>query len=112
VAGSGQIGSSLENTTLGTRFPGYAAQIRTLVQQSWRTEDVNASIKTAPRVSVVFQLMRDGSARNIRLTRTSGYQDLDFSVRRAIESVSPFPRIPPEFEKDSIEVGFEFELRR
>lgn len=111
VAGSGQIGMA-GNTTLGTRFPAYAGQIRLLVQQNWRTEDVNASIKTAPRVIVVFQLMRDGTARGVRLTQASGYPDLDFSVRRAIESASPFPRIPPDFEKDSIEVEFQFELRR
>jgi len=111
VAGSGQIGLA-GNTTLGTRFPAYAGQIRQLVQQNWRTADVDPSLKTAPRVTAVFTLMRDGTARNIHLTQKSGFPTLDFSVERAIQAASPFPRIPAEFEKDSIEVEFAFELRR
>lgn len=111
VPGSGQIGMA-GNTTLGTRFPAYAAQIRQRVQQNWRTGDVDPSLKTAPRVTIVFQIMRDGSTRNVRLTQRSGIATLDFSVERAIVSASPFPPLPAEYERDSIDVEFNFELRR
>ena len=111
VTGSGQIGINA-NTTLGTRFPAYAGQIRQLVQQNWRTADVDPSIKTAPRVTAVFTLMRDGTTRNIHLTQQSRIPTLDFSVQRAIQAATPFPPIPAEFEKDSIEVEFAFDLKR
>jgi len=111
VAGSGQIGLK-EDSPLGTRFPAYAAHVRQMVQQNWRTTDVPDSIKTAPRVIAVFQLMRDGTARGVRLKQESGVPTLDFSVQRAIQAASPFQPIPAEFERDSIEVEFTFELRR
>jgi protein TonB len=111
VPGSGQIGMA-GNTTLGTRFPAYAAQIRQLVQQNWRTADVDPAIKTAPRVTIVFELLRDGSTRNVRLTQKSGIPTLDFSVERAIAGASPFPPLPADYERNSIDVEFNFELRR
>jgi len=110
VAGSGQIGVS-QNTTLGTRCPGYAAQIREIVQRNWRTADIPAAIKSAPRVTVEFLLLRDGGTRDIKLTQRSNIAELDFSVQRAIQA-STFPSLPRECEKESVDVEFNFELRR
>src|SRR5258708_35400518 len=63
--GSGQVGTS--NTTLGTRFAGYAQQIRQLVAQQWRTGDVDQRRQHPPPVIATFDLMRDGTIRNLRL---------------------------------------------
>lgn len=107
MPGAGRIGA---NTTLGTRFAGYAAQIQQLVAQKWRTGDVEA--RTGPVVIATFDLMRDGSTRNLQLLQSSGIPSLDFSVRRAILDASPFPPIPPGFDRDSAKVEFTFELKR
>lgn len=110
VPGSGQIGPS-QNSVLGTRFGWYAAQLREIVQQNWSTADVPAAYKTAPQVTVVFELARNGTASKIRLTQRSGVRELDFSVERAIQ-ISMFPPLPREYEKESVEVDFQFQLRR
>ena len=109
--GAGRVGAGM-NTTLGTRFGGYAAQIQQLVAQKWRTGDVDGRIQTAPLVVATFDLMRDGSTRNVRLLQTSGVPALDFSVQRAILEASPFPPIPPGFDRDYARVEFTFELKR
>ena len=109
--GSGRIGTGM-NTTLGTRFAGYAQQIQQLVAQKWRTSDVDASIQTAPVVIATFELLRDGRIRDLRILQKSGVSTLDYSVQRAILEASPFPPIPPGFEKDSARVEFTFELKR
>jgi TonB family protein len=111
MAGSGRIGTG-SNTTLGTRFGGYAQQVQQLVAQKWRTGDVDAHIQTAPTVVATFDLMRDGTARNIQILQTSGISPLDNSVRRAILDASPFPPIPNGFDRDSAKVEFWFELKR
>jgi TonB family protein len=110
AAGAGQIGVGA-NTTLGSRFGEYAARIRQLVAEKWNTGDVDANLKTAPPVMVDFELMRDGSVRNIRIVQKSGVSTLDFSVRRAIEDAK-LPPIPAEFDKSSATVEFRFELKR
>lgn len=111
MPGSGRIGTGA-NTTLGTRFAGYAQQLQQLVAQKWRTGDVDANLQTAPTVIAAFDLMRDGTAKNIRILQRSGNVSLDYSVQRAIQDASPFPPIPPGFERDSATVEFWFELKR
>jgi len=111
MPGAGRIGTGA-NTTLGTRFGGYAAQIQQLVASKWHTADVDATISSAPTVIATFDLMRDGTARNIKILQRSGISSLDFSVERAILEASPFPPIPPGFEKESAKVEFWFELKR
>lgn len=111
MPGSGRIGTGA-NTTLGTRFAGYAAQIQQLVAQKWRTSDVDATLRTAPTVIATFDLLRDGSIRNLRILQKSGTPTLDYSVERAIMEAAPFPPIPPGFDRDSAKVEFWFELKR
>lgn len=111
MPGSGRI-STGANTTLGTRFAGYAQQIQELVAQKWRTTDVDANLQTAPTVIATFELMRNGSIKNFRILQRSGNSALDYSVQRAVLEASPFPPIPLGYEKDSAQVEFWFELKR
>ncbi len=93
MAGSGRVGLGA-NTTLGTQFGAYAAQIQDLIARNWRTGDV--TVQTAPPVIASFDLMKDGSIRNLKIVQGSGVTSLDFSVRRAIEGVT-LPPLPPAF---------------
>ncbi len=111
MPGSGRIGTGA-NTTLGTRFAGYSQQIQQLIAQKWRTGDVDARVQTAPTVIATFVLHRDGSITNPKILQPSGISTLDFSVQRAILEASPFPPIPPGFDRDSANVEFWFELKR
>jgi TonB family protein len=108
MPGSGRVGMGA-NTTLGTMFAAYAAQIQRLIAENWRTGDV--TVATAPPVIATFDLMRDGSVRNLRIAQGSGVQSLDFSVRRAIEGVT-FPPLPPGFPQNSAKCEFTFELKK
>ena len=107
--GSGRIGAG-PNTTLGTEFGGYADQIRQIIASKWHTGDVSA--QSAPVVIADFDLMRDGSIRNLRLLQSSGISSLDFSVQRAIQDSSPLPPIPAGFARSYASVEFWFELKR
>ena len=109
--GAGRVGTGV-NTTLGTRFAGYAQQIQELVAQKWRTGDVDPRVQNAPEVVAIFDLMRDGSVRNLQILQRSGIPALDYSVQRAIMEASPFPPIPPGFDRSSAKVEFWFELKR
>jgi TonB family protein len=109
--GAGRI-STGANSTLGDRFAGYGSQIQQIVAQHWRTNDVDPRLQTAPPVIATFDLMRDGSIRNLRILQGSGISALDISVQRAIRDSAPFPGLPPDFSKDSARVEFTFELKR
>jgi TonB family protein len=106
-SGAGRIGAG-PHTTLGDQFAGYADQIRRIVESKWRT-DLN--VQSAPVVIARFDLMRDGSIRNLELVQRSGVTALDNSVQRAIQE-SVFPPIPPEFTHSYASIEFTFDLKQ
>ena len=108
LPGSGRIGMGA-NTTLGSRFGAYAQLIQDLIARNWNTGDVTA--RSAPPVIATFDLMRDGSIRNLAILQGSGIKSLDFSVRRAIEGVT-FPPLPQAYDQNSAKCEFTFELKK
>jgi TonB family protein len=47
---------------------------------------------------------------NVRLVRRSGIAALDLSVQEAVEDAR-YPPLPPDFDKDTVQVEFTFEYR-
>jgi TonB family protein len=82
-----------------------------MVALHWHTEGVDARLQTAPPVIATYELLHDGSIRDLQLLQGSGNQALDNSVRRAILD-STFPPIPSYCDKDHAGVEFTFELKR
>jgi TonB family protein len=111
--GAGQL-SMGANTTLGVRLSAYVSQIIGIVARNWRTSDVDPRLQTAPPVIATFELMRDGTVRNLQILQGSGISALDISVKRAILDSAPLPPIPQNqgFDKDYAKVEFTFELKR
>lgn len=108
MPGSGRVGLGA-NTTLGTQYGAYAAQIQDLISRNWRTNDVTAQV--APPVIASFDLMKDGSIRNLTIVQSSRIPSLDSSVRRAIEGVT-LPPLPPGFPHSTAKCEFTFELKK
>jgi TonB family protein len=59
-----------------------------------------------------FDILQDGSVRGFSLLQRSGISSLDYSVQRAIQEASPFPPLPPGFDRSSAKVELWFELKR
>lgn len=111
TTGSGNVGVGSGNP-FGNRFGAYAALLRDLVGRKWRTNDVDSRLQTAPTVIVTFELQRDGTVRNVRILQRSGNYALDMSAQRAVVEASPLPPLPREYERDSANIEFWFELKR
>jgi len=111
----GQVGSGgvgLGMGSLGDRFGAYAALLRQLIGQKWRTQDVDPRIHTAPAVIMTFTILRDGTIRDIRLKTSSGNAALDRSAERALYDVGKVEPLPAAYERDKAEIEFWFELKR
>jgi TonB family protein len=57
-------------------------------------------------------MLRTVPLRNIQIVQSSGIASLDYSAKRAIQDASPLPELPREFERDSANVEFTFQLQR
>jgi periplasmic protein TonB len=111
VQGSGGIGAAA-NSPLGARFGWYEKLIRERVGQKWRTNDVEARLRTAPPCIVSFVIARDGNVSGVRVVQSSGIYSLDQSAQRAIYEASPLPPLPQGFERNTANIEFWFELKR
>ncbi|HUE01819.1 MAG TPA: energy transducer TonB [Bryobacteraceae bacterium] len=109
--GSGGVGFG-QGTPFGNRFGNYVTILRQRVAEKWHAGDVDSRIHTLPPAIVTFDLMRDGSVHNVRISQTSGNQALDYSAQRAIYDASPFPPLPAAYERNDATIEFWFELRR
>jgi TonB family protein len=109
--GSGGVGIG-QGSPFGNRFGNYVTILRQRVAEKWQTNDVDPRIHSAPPVIVTFDLMRDGTVRDVRVAQRSGNAALDYSAQRAIYDASPFPALPPGYERNDAVIEFWFELRR
>ncbi len=109
--GGGGIGIG-QNAPIGKNFGWYAELIRQRVAEHWRQDEVSPSVKSSNPAIVTFVIQRDGSVKNIQLSKASGITALDYSAQRAIQEAVPFPKLPDQFDKDSASIEFWFELKR
>lgn len=109
--GAGGVGVGT-GAPFGTRFGAYAILVRDRVAQVWRTDEVPPSIKTLPPAVVVFEILRNGQVRFIRLIQSSGNYALDTSAQRAIAKAAPFPALPAAYEGNAATIEFWFQLQR
>jgi TonB family protein len=61
-------------------------------------------------VTVAFEIVRDGSARNARIEVASGVPSLDRSALRAIADASPFPPLPSSWREPVVNAQIVFRL--
>jgi TonB family protein len=107
--GGGGVGSG-SSSPFGYRLAWYEQLLRDTVARNWRSQELDASIRT--RVAVTFDILRDGTIRNARVTTPSGNFALDQSAMRAILASNPLRPLPREYERDVATVEFWFGLQQ
>ncbi len=108
----GGLGMGGPGGDFGARYPWYVEAVRRRISTNWLQSTVDPSIRFAPRVVVQFQILRDGSAANIQITRSSGNSSVDTSAIRAVRDSSPLERLPSDYSGSFVAVEFWFEFRR
>jgi TonB family protein len=73
---------------------------------------VDPSLTWAPRVSVTFDIQRDGTITNVQLLQSSNNRSLDTSALRAVQSASPLLPLPAAYSGSRVSVEFYFDYRR
>ena len=111
AAGAGGVGLG-SGTPFGNRFGAYADLLRRAISEKWRTADVDPMARNAKPATVSFDILRNGEVRYVKIVQSSGIATLDFSARRAVIEAAPFPELPREFQRDSANVEFTFQLQR
>jgi protein TonB len=99
-------GFSFQNANFGSKYGWYVDVVRRKVQNNWLLYEIDPRINAPHRAYISFDIMRDGSPANVKLTQTSGVPSLDQSAMRAIQRVDTFGALP---EGNSVSVEFWFD---
>ncbi|HXN24064.1 MAG TPA: TonB family protein [Candidatus Dormibacteraeota bacterium] len=96
----------------GSRYSWYVEAVRNRISSNWLQSTVDATVRSAPRAVVTFQILRDGSVSTIQITQSSGNASVDNSARRAILSSNPLPPLPNGYRGSNVNVEFWFDFQR
>lgn len=103
AAGGGESGLNADFSNFP--YPWYITQVRESLWNAWTQRMPTAG---ALRCTVSFDIARDGSARGVAISRSSGNRLFDHAARSAAEAAGPFPRLPDDFFEDKLTVHVEF----
>jgi outer membrane biosynthesis protein TonB len=104
--GTGNDAVTVKTPGLAFPFPDYLKNIYNQIYRRWErplASNLNAE--------VTFLIMRDGSVKDLRFSRSSGNFNFDLSAQGAIEAAAnnqAFGQLPDGFEADVLLVSFYF----
>jgi periplasmic protein TonB len=85
--------------------PEYILLMQDIIQRNWQQRQGLVGITT-----MQFTIHRDGTIRDVRVEKSSGFEILDTAARRAL--VTKLPPLPAEFTNPTLNVHMEFEYSR
>jgi len=95
--------------TRGVDFGPYLARVVYIVRRNWYAViPESARLGEKGRVSVVFEILKDGSVPQLRLVASSGSDPLDRAAVAGIRASIPFPPLPEEFTGNHLVLQFIF----
>jgi TonB family protein len=111
---AGMGGSGIGNSVFGERLGWYAQLLTQTLATKWGLESskIPAQTQTGRRVTLAFEILLDGTVRNLRVLESSGTPAIDYAAQRAVLTASPVRRLPEEFERNVANVEFWFQLQR
>jgi protein TonB len=107
-------GTGLGNSVFGERLGWYAQLLQQALANKWGVETarIGPGTMSSRRVTLTFDILRDGTIQNVRVLESSGNPEIDFAAQRAVASASPVRRLPEEFERNVAKVECWFQLQR
>jgi TonB family protein len=96
--------------THGYDFTNYLNRLTDQVRRKWyeRIPDTVRLGRQQGRVVLIFTVLRDGTSQNVRIVAGSGAASLDQAAASAVQSASPFSRLPDDFNDTQIIVQLTF----
>ena len=111
-AGDGTGGIAVGDGAFGERYGRYVESITRRISDNWIQSLIASDVRSAPRIYVNFEILRDGTIVNERIEQGSGIASLDRSALRAIFASNPLAPLPADFRGRSVSVRFWFEYKR
>jgi protein TonB len=103
---------AVQNGNFGQRFAYYVNQLNRTVAANWYVQEVDAHASNGHHVTIVFDVLRDGTVTNVRFESHSGSPSLDSSAQHALQRVQSFTPLPDGYIGDRITVEYQFDYQQ
>lgn len=88
----------------------YLSVVQGKVSSNWSQPSARLIVEDSLTVSVAFVITRDGSVRDVRVSRSSGRSTVDQSAVKAVRDSAPFPPLPDDYMENRLEVTIDFTI--
>jgi len=104
---NGSASVYMEDKSFGDRYAYYGRIINQKVTRNWYTTEADPAVSGGKRVTIIFEVNRDGLPTNIKIGSRSGSSALDTSALRAVQRVQDEGFGPlPQGDHLMVEFGF------
>lgn len=90
------------------QYDGYMQRLKEKIEGIWHYPVDAAMRGISGDLYVDFTIKRDGSIGGIELVRTSGFESLDESAKKALKDAAPFWPLPEGWKKDDLTIRGHF----
>jgi protein TonB len=91
---NGTATATVQDRAFGNRYSYYVQIVSQKVAQNWYSTEADSHASQGKRVTLVFDIERDGTPANVRVLDKSGSPTLDTSALRALQRVEGFGPLP------------------
>jgi len=91
---NGTASVTVQDSTFGARYAYYVNVVNRTVAQNWFTQEADPVASNGRSVTIIFDILRDGTPTNVRIGQRSGSRSLDASAQHALQRVDGFGPLP------------------
>lgn len=106
---NGMAAVTVQDRTFGMRYAWYINLIGRKVAENWDQAAPDPRLSQGKKVTMLFQIERDGTISNIRTQQRSGSPTLDDSALRALQRIEGFGPLPAG---DHVVIAYTFGYQR
>ena len=104
---NGTATATVQDRAFGNRYAYYLRGVSRIVSQNWVSTEADPRTSQGRRVTLLFDINRDGAPENVRVETRSGSPSLDQSALQAVERVDGFGPLPAG-NQITIEFSFDY----
>jgi protein TonB len=87
---------------------GYLRMLKDKIEGIWEYPEEAARKGITGDLYITFTILKDGTLGEVRLIRTSGYEDLDEAAMNAVKEAAPYWPLPDDWEGDKLTITGHF----
>jgi TonB family protein len=109
AGGSGTLTIGDPGNNFAGRYGWYVTQVTQKIALTWYQYGGSPNVPKGARVTVSFEIARNGAPSDIYVSQPSGYGLLDNAAQMTLKRIDAFPPLPSDYRGGSVRVNFSFE---